>query len=134
MLCQKWQNIMGHSWCFATWHNITGGIPTCYTSVICHFSLHAKLPFRGKMEWISIPFYPCRVELNGHAIPFCPFPVHNSPACYFPMQNMHHCVFVMGKYIAFYVVLITKLVTIPTVVVVIVVIQITCNCNCSCIF
>ena len=104
------------------------------TGVTCHFSLHAKSPFRGKMEWISIPFSPCRVEWNGHAIPFCPFPVHISPACYFPMQNMCCCVFVMGKYIAFYVILITELVTIPTVVVVIVVIQITCNHNCSHIF
>ena len=86
------------------------------------------------MEWISIPFYPCRVEWTGHAIPFCPFPVHISPAHYFPMQNMHRCVFVMGKYIAFYIVLITELVTIPTVVVIIVVIQITCNRNCSHIF
>ena len=102
--------------------------------VRCHFSLHAKLPFRGKMEWNSIPFYPCRVEWNGNAIPFCPFPVHISPARYFPMQNMRYFVFAMGKYIAFYVVLITELVTIPTVVVVIVVIQITCNHNCSCIF
>ena len=108
------------------------------SGVTCHFSLHSKLPFSGKMEWISIPFYPCRVEWTGHAIPFCPFPVHISPAHYFPMQNMRHCVFAMGKYIAFYVILITKLVTIlvtiPTVVVIIVVIQITCNHNCSHIF
>ena len=74
------------------------------------------------------------VESHDIIIPFYPFPVHISPACYFPMQNMCHCVFAMGKYIAFYIVLITKLVTIPTVVVIIVVIQITCNHNCSCIF
>ena len=86
------------------------------------------------MEWIFIPFYPCRVEWTGHAIPFYPFPVHISPAPYFPMQNMHPFVFAMGKYIAFYVILITKLVTIPEVVVIVVVIQLTCNHNCSHIF
>ena len=86
------------------------------------------------MEWIFIPFYPCRVEWTGHAIPFCPFPVHISPACYFPVQNMRCFVFVMDKYIAFYIILITELVPVPTVVVAIVVIQITCKRNCSRIF
>ena len=105
-----------------------------YSGVTCHFSLHAELPFRGKMEWIFIPFYPCRVEWTGHAIPFYPFPVHISLAPYFPMQNMCPFVFAMGKYIAFYIVLITELVTIPEVVVVIVVVQLTCNHNCSHIF
>ena len=86
------------------------------------------------MDWIFIPFYPCRVEWTGHAIPFYPFPVHISPAPYFPMQNIHPFVFAMDKYIAFYVILITELVTIPEVVVIIVVIQLTCNRNCSHIF
>ena len=81
-----------------------------------------------------MPNCPSGAKWNGHAIPFCPFPVHISPAHYFPMQNMCHCVFAMGKYIAFHVVLITELVTIPTVVVVIVVIQIICNYNCCHIF
>ena len=100
-------------------------------SVTCHFSLHAKMPLRGKMEWIFIPFYPCRVEWNGHAIPFFPFPVQSSPTHYFPVQKMCHFLFVMEKYIAIYVILITILVTIPILVVIIVVIQSTCNCNCS---
>ena len=95
-----------------------------HTGVTCHFSLHAKLPFRGKMEWIchsilpiSCAHLPCMLFSHAKYVPLC---------------------ISMGKYIAFYVVLITKLVTvlvtIPTVVVVIVVIQITCNHDCSHIF
>ena len=52
--------------------------------VTCHFSLHAELPFRGKMEWIFIPFYPARVKWNGHAIPNYPFPVQNYTHAHFP--------------------------------------------------
>ena len=107
-------------------------------AILCNPPLFHFPPHSGQC---NMPFFPtCRIALQGqngmdfHSIPFYPFPVHISPVRYFSTQNMHPFVFLMGKYFAFYVILITELVTVPKVVVIIVVIQITCNCNCSHIF
>ena len=105
--------------------------PWNMTGVTCHFSLHSEMPLRGKMEWIFIPFCPCRVKWNKHAIPFYPFPVQISPACHFPMQNV--CLFHLQwrNTLQSMSYLLPDLLPYKNLVVIIVVVQTACNHNCS---
>ena len=86
--------------------------PTCQIALQGQngMEIYSILPLQGRMDWTCHSILPISCAI--------------SPARYFPAQNMRCFVFVMGKYIAFYIILITELVTVPNVVVVIVVVQI----------